>query len=360
MTDDNDPTKTGDDSIESESTTDDEPTIEHAGPRDEPTAARPTATRPDGGAVLTDDREAELDRGPLQQWVSDSISNPGRVYRAMFYVAAIFFLFTTLFPFYWLLMVALTPQGQLENIVFTPNGFNPGAFVEVFQVIPFHIYMFNSFVIALASTIVVLVIASLAGYAFGRLDFPGRTPLMLMVLVISFFPPAAFFIPLNDLFNTSFFFLEPITGDGTLYNTPFALVTPLSAIFMPLAIFILTTFYAQIPDGLEDAARVEGTTRLGALFRVIIPLSAPGVATAGVLTFIAVYNEFFFSFLMTDGQPENWAPILDGILAYQGQYQVLYNLMAAASILGVIPVAILVVIAQEKIVSGLTAGALKE
>ncbi|QFU84210.1 ABC transporter permease subunit [Natronorubrum aibiense] len=317
--------------------------------------------RPDGGTtVLEDDRDADLDRGPLQQWVASSISHPERAYRAMFYVAAIFFLFTTLFPFYWLLMVALTPEGQLQDIVFTPNGFNPGAFVEVFEVIPFHIYMFNSFVIALASTIVVLVIASLAGYAFGRLEFPGRTPLMLLVLVISFFPPAAFFIPLNDLFNTSFAILEPVTGDGTLYNTPFALVTPLSAIFMPLAIFILTTFYSQIPDGLEDAARVEGTTRLGALFRVIIPLSAPGVATAGVLTFIAVYNEFFFSFLMTDGQPENWAPILDGILAYQGQYQVLYNLMAAASILGVIPVAILVVIAQEKIVSGLTAGALKE
>ncbi|QLG47735.1 carbohydrate ABC transporter permease [Natrinema halophilum] len=321
----------------------------------------PTLHRPDGGTtVLEDDRDAELDRGPLQQWAANSISHPERVYRAMFYVAAIFFLFTTLFPFYWLLMVALTPEGQLQDIVFTPNGFNPGAFVEVFQVIPFHVYMFNSFVIALGSTIVVLVIASLAGYAFGRLQFPGRTPLMLLVLVISFFPPAAFFIPLNDLFNTSFAFLRPITGDGTLYNTPFALVTPLSAIFMPLAIFILTTFYGQIPDGLEDAARVEGTTRLGALFRVIIPLSAPGVATAGVLTFIAVYNEFFFSFLMTDGQPENWAPILDGILAYQGQYQVLYNLMAAASILGVIPVAILVVIAQEKIVSGLTAGALKE
>ncbi|ADB60738.1 binding-protein-dependent transport systems inner membrane component [Haloterrigena turkmenica DSM 5511] len=321
----------------------------------------PTLRRPDGGRnVLKEGRDAELDRGPLQQWAANSIENPERVYRALFYVAAIFFLFTTLFPFYWLLMVALTPEGQLQDIVFTPNGFNPGAFIEVFEVIPFHVYMFNSFVIALASTAVVLVVASLAGYAFGRLEFTGRTPLMLLVLIISFFPPAAFFIPLNDLFNTSFFFLEPITGDGTLYNTPFALVTPLSAIFMPLAIFILTTFYSQIPDGLEDAARVEGTTRLGALFRVIIPLSAPGVATAGVLTFIAVYNEFFFSFLMTDGQPQNWAPILDGILAYQGQYEVLYHLMAAASIIGVIPVAILVVIAQEKIVSGLTAGALKE
>ncbi|ELY38757.1 carbohydrate ABC transporter permease [Natronorubrum tibetense] len=325
-----------------------------------PDGGRETTSESDRGAIFEGSQDVELDRGPFQQWAANSIENPERVYRGMFYVAAIFFLFTTLFPFYWLLMVALTPEGQLQDIIFTPNGFNPGAFIEVFQTIPFHWYVFNSFVIATASTILVLIVGSLAGYAFGRLEFPGKTPLLLLVLVISFFPPAAFFIPLNDLFNTSFFMLEPITGDGTLYNTPGAMVLPLSAIFMPLAIFILTTFYAQIPDGLEDAARVEGTTRLGALFRVIIPLSAPGVATAGVLTFIAVYNEFFFSFLMTDGQPENWAPILEGILAYQGQYEVMYHLMAAASIIGVIPVAILVVVAQEKIVSGLTAGALKE
>ncbi|MFC4437650.1 MULTISPECIES: carbohydrate ABC transporter permease [Natrialbaceae] len=325
-----------------------------------PDGGRPHTKVADGGATLGGTEEAELERGPFSRWVESSIQNPQRVYKAMFYVAAIFFLFTTLFPFYWLLMVALTPEGQLQDIVFTPNGFNPGAFIEVFEVLPFHWYMFNSFVIATASTILVLVVASLAGYAFGRLEFPGKTPLMLLVLVVSFFPPAAFFIPLNDLFNTPVAMLEPIMSDGTLYNTPGAMVIPISAIFMPLSIFILTTFYAQIPDGLEDAARVEGTTRLGALFRVIIPLSAPGVATAGVLTFIAVYNEFFFSFLMTDGQPENWAPLLEGILGYQGQYEILFHLMAASSIIGVLPVAILVIVAQEKIVSGLTAGALKE
>ncbi len=304
--------------------------------------------------------EQERESGPLERWVGDAISDPGRAYRPMFWLVAIFFLVTTLFPFYWLLMVALTPEGQLQDVYLTPNGFNPGVFVEIFQILPFHRYMFNSFVIATATTVLVLLVASLAGYVFGRLSFPGKNPLMLLVLLVSFFPPAAFFIPLNDLFNTNVEILEPVLSNGSLYNTPFALIIPLSALYMPLAIFILTTFYSQIPDGLEDAARVEGTTRLGALFRVIIPLSAPGVATAGVLTFIGVYNEFFFSFLMTDGQPQNWAPILDGILGFQGQYQTLYNAMAAASIIGVLPMAILVVVAQEKIVSGLTAGGLKE
>jgi multiple sugar transport system permease protein len=324
--------------------------------------AGPGADHPDvaAQAAATVD-EPELDRGMLEAWAARMISNPERAYRAAFYVATVFFLVTTLFPFYWLFMVAITPRGSLRDVgVFTPGGVNLAAFIEIFQRIPFHRYMFNSFLIATVATVTVLVVASLAGYVFGRLRFRGRNLLLLGVLVTSFFPPAAFFIPLNRLFNANVDVLRPILSAGSLYNTPFAIFIPLSAIYLPLSIFILMTFYSQIPDGLEDAARVEGTTRIGALFRVIVPLSAPGVATAGVLTFITVYNEYFFSSLMTDGRPGNWAPMLEGVLRYQGQFEVLFNLMAAASIVAVLPVAILVVVAQEKIVSGLTAGGLKE
>jgi multiple sugar transport system permease protein len=315
----------------------------------------------DGGTVQQSG-DADLKRGPFGRWVEQSIEKPERVYRAMFYVATVFFLITTLFPFYWLLVLALTPNNAIANMGLLPKGFNPEVFVEMFQRVPFHWYMFNSFVLGILTTVIVLLLASLAGYVFGRLRFPGKGPLMLGILAISYFPPAAFLIPLFELFtgNLSLTIGAVTFSSVDLFNTPWPMVMPFSALFMPLSIFILTTFYGQIPDGLEDAARVEGTTRLGALFRVIIPLSAPGVATAGVLTFISVYNEFFFSFMMNNGQPSNWAPIVAGILSYQGQFDTPYNLMAAASIVGVLPVAILVIIAQEKIVSGLTAGALKE
>ena len=298
----------------------------------------------------------ELKRGPLERWVDRAIKNPERAYRAMFYVVTAFFLFTTLFPFYWLLVLAVTPEARLYQAGLLPAGFNPDVFVSVFQQLPFHVYMFNSLVLATVTTIIVLLLASLAGYVFGRLEFPGKGILMLAILAISYFPPAAFFLPLWQLFNGN------IVPGLNLYNTPGAMILPFSSLFMPLSIFILTTFYGQIPDGLEDAARVEGTTRLGALFRVIMPLSAPGVATAGVLTFIAVYNEFFFSFLMNDGQPDNWAPIVGGILQLKtaGQFESTFSVMAAGSIVAVLPVAVLVVVAQEKIVSGLTSGALKE
>jgi multiple sugar transport system permease protein len=298
----------------------------------------------------------EIKRGPLERWVAKAIKNPDRAYRASFWVVTIFFLFTTLFPFYWLLVLAVTPESRLYDAGLVPAGFNPANFIRVFETIPFHVYMFNSLFLAITTTIIVLLLASLAGYVFGRLDFPGKSVMMLAILAISYFPPAAFFLPLWNLFTGQ------VVPGLQLYNTPGAMILPFSALFMPLSIFVLTTFYGQIPDGLEDAARVEGTTRLGALFRVIVPLSAPGVATAGVLTFIAVYNEFFFSFLMNNGQPGNWAPIVGGLLQLQrsGQFESTFSVMAAGSIIAVLPVAVLVVIAQEKIVSGLTAGALKE
>ncbi|GAB3675657.1 carbohydrate ABC transporter permease [Halopiger thermotolerans] len=321
------------------------------------------------------------DRGPLERWTRGVIEDPekrGRLYRALFYVVTIFFLVTTLFPFYWLLVLALTPNGLIQQgnwavslpavgeVPFpAPQGFNVVAFVEVFQQVPFHLYVFNSFVLATTTTVIVLVLASLAGYVFGRLEFPGRGLMMLAVLAISYFPPAAFLIPLFDAFlgnavTLPFLGIELFTPPR-LVNTPGSMIMPMSALFLPLAIFILTTFYSQIPDGLEDAARVEGTTRLGALFRVIMPLSAPGVATAAVLTFISVYNEYFFSSIMAlQNEPDQWSPLVGGILSYQTQYTTDFNLMAAASIIGVLPMLILVVVAQEKIVSGLTDGALKE
>ena len=301
--------------------------------------------------------------GPVGRAARRAIERPDDAYQLLFYVVTGFFLVTTLFPFYWLLVLALTPQGEFQDLGLLPNGFNLYSFVEMFERLPFHVYMFNSIVIALTTTAIVLLVATLAGYAFGRLQFRGKTPLLLLLLAVSYFPPAAFIIPLFQFFTGNIAVGLPVVGtisSPNWFNTPGAMVTPFSALFLPLSIFILTTFYSQIPDGLEDAARVEGATRLGALFRVIVPLSAPGVATAGVLTFIGVYNEFFISFLMTDGQAQNWAPIVWGVVNYQGQYQAFYNLMAAASIVGVLPVVILVVVAQERIVSGLTAGALKE
>lgn len=286
------------------------------------------------------------------------INNPYDTYRILFYVGLTSFITVTLFPFYWLFVLAITPSDQLYGMGILPEGTNLGVFVEIFQQYPIHHYIFNSIIIALLTVVICLLIGSLAGYAFGRVDFRGKAPLMLLLLVVSYFPGIAYLIPLYEMLTGALTIGPFMTPD--LYNTPWSMAFPFTMLTLPLTIFILTTFFSQIPDGLEDAARVEGTTRLGALFRVILPLSAPGVTTAAIIVFISVYREFFFSFMMTDGGVDNWAVLVYGILEFEQQGGQLYNMMAAASIVGIIPVALLVVFAQKHIVRGLTQGGLKE
>ena len=297
--------------------------------------------------------------GRIQKWADGWMKHPNKAYTLLTVFLGGVLLTTTLFPLYWLFAVAMAEPGQ-TNIPLIPTTIDLSAFIVIFQQVPFARYMFNSLFYAVTVTIFVLLVGSLAGYAFGRLEFRGKTPLLFALLVLSFVPPATLFLPLFRAFNQQIPMLGIFMIPTEIYGTPGAVVAPLSAFSMPLAIFILTTFYGQIPDGIEEAARVEGTTRIGALFRVIMPLSAPGVATAGILTFIITYTEFFFSFLMTGNSAAEWAPVVNGVLAFQTQYTTRYDLQAAASLVAIVPVAILVVFAQEKIISGLTQGALKE
>jgi multiple sugar transport system permease protein len=132
-----------------------------------------------------------------------------------------------------------------------------------------------------------------------------------------------------------------------------------SGLTIPLAIFVLTVFYQQLPRGLEDAAQVAGTTRMGALFRVIVPLSGPGVATAAILIFTQVYNEFFFPCLVTNGELSQGAPIVPALVSLK---EAELTFTAAASLLALLPVALVVLFANERLVEGLgtSAGAYRE
>lgn len=293
----------------------------------------------------------------IQRWVNKSIRDSDALYSYLFKLTIVSIVLVSLYPFYYLFVVAVTPSGRTTDIGLLPAGLDFTSFIEVFHVIPFHRYVINSLIIATLTTLVVLSLASIAGYVFGRLEFPAKRPLFLLILVISYFPSATFLIALFRLLTGNVSVMGLTSPD--LFNTPGAVVVPVTALTLPFAVFLLTIFYSQIPDGLEDAARVTGTSRLGALYRVIMPLSAPGLVTAGVLTFISAYNEFFFSFLMVDGSAENWSPIVWGLFNYQGQYSAMFDLMAAASLVGILPVAVLVLFAQKKIVSGLTAGSIK-
>lgn len=289
----------------------------------------------------------------LQRGVRNAIEHPGIVYRLLFGVLVAFILLLFGFPLYWLLVLAVTPPTAVNGLGLAPEAVTASNLVAVAAFTPFLRHLCNGLLVAALSTVLVLVVGSLAGYAFGRLSFPGRRPLLLLFLALAYVPPAAFLVPLFRLFTGLSASLGPVTlTTPTLYNTPAAVVLPTSMLTMPLAIYVLMVFYAQIPDELEAAARVEGATRIGALRRVVLPLARPGVATAGVFTFVQVYNEFFFSYLMTDGDPDHWAPLAPFV------YGLRYSeatLGAAAAVLGLLPVVVVLLVANDYLVKGLAA-----
>lgn len=305
--------------------------------------------------------DRSTDGGPrarLSQLVDAWLAHPGAAYRALAAAAALVLLCVTAGPLYYLAVVALAEPDRL-TVGVVPATVDLSAFVTVLEG-PFFHYLFNSLVFAGATTAVVSLLAVLPAYAFGRLEFTGRRPLLFVVLLLGFFPPATLFPGLFRLFNQQVTLFGVVALPVDIYGTPAAVVAPLSVVAFPLALFVMTVFFARIPDGLEDAARVEGATRLGALFRVIIPLSAPGVATAAVLTFITAYVEYFFTFLMSgpDSSARGWAPVAAYLSEQAGGLSP--RVAAAASILAVVPVVALVILAREWVISGLTQGTLRD
>lgn len=293
----------------------------------------------------------------FERGAANAMRHPDLAYRLLLYAGILALVVPFLLPLYWLLVLSVTPPDATYRMGIVPPAVGAENYLAVVYGIPFLRYVFNSFVVAVTTTTLVVIVAALAGYAFGRLRFPGRRPLLVATLAVAFFPPITFLLPLFRLFTGGVGVTLPGTAirltSPNLFNTVAGVVFPLSALTMPLAIYVLMTFFAQIPDRMEDLARVEGATRLGALARVIAPLSAPGVATAAILTFVQAYNEFLFSFLMNDGRAENWAPIVWGIVNLK-EAQFTYG--AAASVLGLLPVTVVVLLGNDRIVEGLSTG----
>ena len=251
-------------------------------------------------------------------------------------------------PLIWVLKMSLITRAELYQSPPTllPQDITFDHYRTVFGDTAFRRGFLNSVIIAGATTLIALVLGALAAYPLARLRFRFRTALMTGILALAFFPSVAIIAPLFVEFRSI-----------GLLNTYVAVIQTDTVFALPLTVWILTAFFRQLPRDLEDAAKVDGASTLQTFRLVIVPLAAPGVVTAGILTFIFAWNEFLFAntFLFDETR---W-PVTVVIPNFATQYSIDYGAQAAATVLVTVPLVLLVLLFQRRIVAGLTAGAVK-
>ncbi len=253
-----------------------------------------------------------------------------------------------LFPFYWLVNTSLKTGPDLSTSALVPPSPTLENYESIFQDANFTTALKNSAIVALVTTVLALVVGSFCAYALARLKLKRKFLILAVVLSISTFPQIAIAAPIFKLWR-----------DVGLYNTIPGLVIPYLTFALPLAIYILTSFFKEIPKDLEEAALVDGATNFQAFRKVVIPLAAPGLATAGILTFIAAWNEFLLAITLTSSTDARTVPAAIAFFTGSTQFEQPLGTISAASVVISIPLILLVLFFQKRIVAGLTAGAVK-
>ncbi len=252
-----------------------------------------------------------------------------------------------LLPLGWALVASLTPESRLFGGALARPGLPVlDHYRALLRERDFWLPVRNSLVVAGATTTLCLTLGSLCAYALARLRFRGKTPLLAFVLAVSMFPQISIVPPL-------FLLLRAI---GLIDTWP-GLVLPYVTFAMPLTIWLLVGYFRQLPQEIEDAARVDGASRLRTFVEIVAPLAAPALATTGILTFIYCWNEFLFALSFTLGPERQTVPV--AIALFRGQYQIPWGQVLAAAMLATAPVALLVLLFQRRIERGLVSGAVK-
>jgi multiple sugar transport system permease protein len=254
----------------------------------------------------------------------------------------------SLAPYVWTLFTSFKTERELYQfpVTYWPHAPTIINYIQVFTQNPFGRFLFNSAIVTLVSTAACLCIAALAAYAFARLRFRGRDILLVGLLVVAMIPLITVIVPLYIL----------IRNLGLL-NSYTGLIAPYITYSLPVAIFILTAFFREIPHELEEAALIDGCTRLNTLWRIIAPLAAPGLITAGIIVFVYTWNEFLVALTLTS--TTDVRTITVGIALYRGEFTFPWGVISAAVTLATIPIMALILLGQRLVIRGLTAGAVK-
>ncbi len=261
----------------------------------------------------------------------------------------------SLAPFLWIFIASITPEVRpdlsnpwlsVRKVEYFPAQPTLQNYHDLFRNVPFTVYFRNSAIVATGTMILALVVASLGAYGFVRFSFRGRGPLLVTMLMAYMTPSVVLLVPLLVIFR-----------NYGLINTYQGLILAEATHTAPFVLLLMINYFSSLPQELEEAAQVDGCGRLGALVRVVIPLSTPGLVAGGLFAFIATWNNFLFAYLFTTTDRVKTLPVIMRLFAL-GEPAV-WGVSAAGAILTTLPVALLFLLFQRMLMSGLAAGAVK-
>jgi len=276
------------------------------------------------------------------------IRHEHRFWHAGLLILLVIVLIISIFPYFYLLSTALRPRNEIFRFPpsWLPHTWAPQNFVDVWRVVALGKWILNSVIVAGCSTILTLVLAIPAGYALARLRFPGRAVFRQLLLVTQMFSPAILIIGLFRLMSTAH-----------LTDSPISLILTYSALSVAFSTWFLEGYYRSVPEEIEEAAMVDGCSRVGALVRVILPAMGPALVAATVFAFIWAWNDFVIALTFISSPGNKTLPL--GIYSFLGQYMIEWHFLMAAALIAVVPVVILFIAIERWLVKGMTAGAVK-
>lgn len=265
-----------------------------------------------------------------------------------FYLVVAAIVLYAVFPFYYAVVTSLKTGSELFRVDYFPFTWDWQNYVAVFEQQPFGRNILNSTLVAVTVVFASLLLGTLAAYALSRVTFRGRGLLLMTILAVSMFPQVAV---LSGMF-------ELIRSLG-MYNNLFGLMFSYLLFTLPFTVWVLTTFMRELPRELEEAAIIDGATSWTIVSRIFLPLLWPAMVTTGLLAFIQAWNEFLFALTFTLTDSQRTVPVAIALISGGSQFELPWGNIMAASVIVTVPVVALVLVFQRRIVSGLTAGALK-
>ncbi|MGM0641744.1 MAG: carbohydrate ABC transporter permease [Thermotogota bacterium] len=264
------------------------------------------------------------------------------------FVVVVFIYFV--FPFWWAIRSSFTSNATLftKDFSLLPPEWTFDHYIGVFKEHNFLRNIMNSIIVAGSTTLLSLVIGSFAGYAVARLNIPGKVLIMGSILAVSMFPQVSILGGLYQLLRSM----------GLIDTYP-GLIIPYTAITLPLTTWILQNFFRDLPKSVEESAYIDGCTKFQTLYKIVIPLSLPAIVTTGLLTFIQAWNEFMFALTFVINPEMFTVPVAISMFTGSSQYEQPWGQLMAASVIITVPLVLLVLAFQKKIVEGLTSGAIK-